>query len=68
MSTKLEQVLALSTGRKVPQAITLPEFPALEGPSASQILRFNEAMRDWKRKAEQAISEQIVVQESATAS
>lgn len=66
MPSKLEQVTALSNGQRTVQAITLDDVPQLEGPRADQIQRFNEGMREWKRKTEVKLSEQIIVQRVQT--
>jgi hypothetical protein len=65
MNSKLPAALALSTGSASAQSITLPEMPLLEGPRADQIQRFNEAMRDWKSRAEVQLTQQILKTTSA---
>jgi hypothetical protein len=61
MATKLEQVLALSQGTRAVQAFQLDDMPMLEGPRPEQIARFNEGLREWKRRTEVRLSEQMKV-------
>jgi hypothetical protein len=60
MPTKLEQVTALANGQRSVQAITLDDLPTLEGPRPDQIQRFNEGLKEWKRRTEVRLSEQMV--------
>lgn len=61
MSEKLAEVLALSNGQRVAQSIQLDDFPELAGSRPDQIQRFNEQMKEWKRRTEVRLSEQATV-------
>lgn len=59
-NTKLQQAIALSGGSIGTTSISLDDVPTLEGPRQDQIQRFNEQFKEWKRKTEIRLSQQIV--------
>jgi hypothetical protein len=64
MSTKLSQVMALAPQRNVSNGFELDPLPELGGKYLSiapvDTKRFNDGLREWRRKTEVRISEQIV--------